>query len=400
MQTLSSKTLRFFVLVSLLLIVGGLFFLGRWFISDREDEGHYANRETEATFVNLVNEPLALVKAGETPGDTSVVADFDASGTWLAAGNYYLVSMVNESPACYPIPLTGYRSGPDADGKFAVTVRPLPQEFPPLLSSNELPYRYIPSGSFLIGDRLNPREPHYVWLTGYFVAPFEVTNAEFRRFVEATDGYGDDQNWTDFGRQWKVGNPVRATSTLSTKDVDLARFGQPDQPVTWVSWYEANAYCRWLARTVGKGRWLFSLPADAEWEKAARGPENFDYSHGMTLSDAAIKLYNWKKNPIDPEPVVGIAASIRRYSPNRYGLYHMTGNVAEWGQSEYRPYDRTTPYVDDDRNHDEGNARRSARGGSWYSATNASLYIPYRDAFQPGHRTQELGFRVVARLLP
>ncbi len=400
MQTLSSKTLRFSLVVGLLLILGGLFFLVRWFISVREDEEHYANQQTETAVVNLAKSPFVVVKAGGTPGDTSVVTGFEASGTWLAAGNYYLLAMANGSPAYYPIPLGGYRSGPDADGRFTVTVRPLPQEFPPLLSSNAPPYRYIPSGSFLIGDRLNPREPHYVWLTGYFVAPFEVTNAEFRRFVEATDGYGDDQNWTEFGKEWKMENPARATSTLPEKDVDWVRFGQPDQPVTWVSWYEANAYCRWLTRSVGKGRWQFSLPTDAEWEKAARGPENFDYSHGMTLSDAAIKLYNWKKNPIDPEPLLGTAASISRFSPNRHGLYHMTGNVAEWAQSEYRSYDRTTPYVDDDRNHDRGNSRRSARGGSWYSATNASLYIPYRDAFQPGHRTQELGFRVVARLLP
>jgi len=400
METLSSKAIRFFVLVGLLLLAGVVFLLGRWFVSDRQDEEHYASQQTETAVVDLAKNSFVVVKAGETPADTSVITDFDASGTWLVAGNYYLVSLTDGSPAYYPIPLVGYRSGPDADGKYTVTLRPLPQEYPPLLSANVLPSRYIPSGSFLIGDRLNPREPHYVWLTGYFVAPFEVTNAEFRRFVEATDGYGDDQNWTEFGRRWKAENSLRATSTLPEKDVDWGRFGQPDQPVTWVSWYEANAYCHWLTRTVGRGRWQFSLPTDAEWEKAARGPENFDYSHGMTLSDAAIKLYNWKKNPIDPEPVIGVAASIRRFSPNRYGLYHMTGNVAEWAQSEYRSYDRTMPYVDDDRNHDEGNARRSARGGSWYSATNASLYIPYRDAFQSGHRTQELGFRVVARLLP
>ncbi|MDZ7292941.1 MAG: formylglycine-generating enzyme family protein, partial [candidate division KSB1 bacterium] len=43
---------------------------------------------------------------------------------------------------------------------------------------------------------------------------------------------------------------------------------------------------------------------------------------------------------------------------------------------------------------------RVARGGSWYSASIAILYIPYRDAFQPEHSTQDLGFRIVAKLLP
>jgi formylglycine-generating enzyme required for sulfatase activity len=184
---------------------------------------------------------------------------------------------------------------------------------------------------------------------------------------------------------------------LKKTDPDYVRFGQPDQPVTLVSWYEANAYCRWLTRTVGDRRWQFTLPTEAEWEKAARGPENFDYALGMTLSDAESKLYNWRKNPIATEPVFGISATRERFIPNRFGLYHMTGNVAEWVQSAYLPYDRRKPYADDERNHDNGVVRRSARGGSWYSA---SLSIPYRDAFQPGHRTQELGFRVFARMLP
>jgi len=396
MSAQSLKSKRLTAASGAVLAVAALVFLIRWLLAGADDDRHVARGETEVIVVNLAGSGLVLVKAGSTPVDTSAVTDFEASGTWLAEGNYYLLAIPGN--AYFPIPLSGYRSGPDADGSFRVTVRPLPVEFPPLLLPDVLPYRYIPSGSFLLGDRLNPREPHPVWLTGYFIAPFEVTNAEFQRFVAS--GYADDANWTDAGRRWRSENSVRASSTIRREDPDWKRFGQPDQPVTWVSWYEAFAYCRWLTRTLGNGRWLFSLSSDAEWEKAARGPDSFDFSHGRTLSDAAIRLYNWKKNPIDPEPLVGRAASLVRFTPNRYGLYHMTGSVAEWSLSEYRQYDRLRPYQDDERNHGEGEARRSARGGSWYSATNAALSIPYRDAFQPGHRTQELGFRVAARLLP
>jgi hypothetical protein len=56
--------------------------------------------------------------------------------------------------------------------------------------------------------------------------------------------------------------------------------------------------------------------------------------------------------------------------------------------------------VDDDRNHDDTAGLRVARGGSWYSASIAILYIPYRDAFQPEHSTQDIGFRIAAKLLP
>ena len=84
--------------------------------------------------------------------------------------------------------------------------------------------------------------------------------------------------------------------------------------------------------------------------------------------------------------------------PNRYGLYHMSGNAAEWTQSLFRAYGQDNPYAEDDRNRDDVAGRRSVRGGSWYSATTAPLYIPYRDAFHPDHNNNDLGFRVVARL--
>ena len=61
---------------------------------------------------------------------------------------------------------------------------------------------------------------------------------------------------------------------------------------------------------------------------------------------------------------------------------------------------RDHPFADDERNHDDTPGVRSVRGGSWYSASIAYLYIPYRDSFQPEHSNQELGFRVVAKALP
>jgi len=47
----------------------------------------------------------------------------------------------------------------------------------------------------------------------------------------------------------------------------------------------------------------------------------------MFISDAEVKLYNWKKNPDDPVPVFGIEVTCTVYQPNRFGLFHMTGNV-------------------------------------------------------------------------
>jgi formylglycine-generating enzyme required for sulfatase activity len=142
------------------------------------------------------------------------------------------------------------------------------------------------------------------------------------------------------------------------------------------------------------------LPAEAEWEKAARGPDDFDYGLGQFISDRESNLYNWKKNPDALVTVIGVRESTAGFRPNRYGLYHLSGNVAEWTQSINRPFNRERPYADDERNRDDASGQRVVRGGSWYSATIALLYIPYRDTFQPEISHHDLGFRIVVRPLP
>jgi formylglycine-generating enzyme required for sulfatase activity len=52
-----------------------------------------------------------------------------------------------------------------------------------------------------------------------------------------------------------------------------------------VNWFEANAFCHWLTQKLGGGGWIFGLASEAEWEKAARGPDNLDYGLGMNISN-------------------------------------------------------------------------------------------------------------------
>lgn len=54
--------------------------------------------------------------------------------------------------------------------------------------------------------------------------------------------------------------------------MEYRRFGQPDQPVVLVGWFEANALCRWLTRKLGSGKWIFALPTVAEWERQPAAP--------------------------------------------------------------------------------------------------------------------------------
>jgi iron(II)-dependent oxidoreductase len=349
---------------------------------------------------NLSEARIRLYKAGSNLSDTARVAEFDGERIWLSRGNYFLQIQPDRKTSYIPVPIFGYRSGPDEAGSFLVTLRSPPTEYPTRLLLHLPEFVYIPSGNILLGDRLNPREPHYVWLTGYFVSPFEVTNAEFREFLNDPRGYADSTNWTNTGKRWRAKSASQATALWKPDNADYSRFGQPDQPVVWVNWFEANAFCKWLSKKMGNHRWLYTLPTEAEWEKAARGPDNFDYGLSMFISDHEMPWYNWKKNPDAPVTVAGMQNSTLAYYPNRFGLYHISGNVVEWTQSINRPYNREHPYVEGDRNHDEVIGLRVARGGSWYSASIANLYIPYRDAFQPEHSSQDIGFRVIAKLLP
>jgi formylglycine-generating enzyme required for sulfatase activity len=367
----------------------------------REEQRHYEREETQFLLTNLPNANVNLFKSGGNIEAAVLIPEFKAEGMWLPRANYFLKVEQAGRTSFYPVPIFSYRSGPDKDGEFTVTIRPFPSPAPPRLLESLPEFAFIPSGHFLFGDHLRPSEPHYVWLTAYFISPAEVTNAEFKQFIEDPAGYRNDGNWSEAGRRWKATNRSQATALLTSADVDFKRFGQLDQPVVRVNWFEANAFCRWLTRKIGEGRWIFGLPSEAEWEKAARGPDNFDYGLGMNISDDEVKLYNWKKNPGAEVTVVGWEETQRNYRPNRYGLYHMSGNVTEWTQSVYRTYNRLHPYVDDDdRNHDETPGERVLRGGSWYTASIAVLYIPYRENFRPEVETPYLGFRVVARPIP
>ena len=183
-------------------------------------------------------------------------------------------------------------------------------------------------------------------------------------------------------------------------DADYPRFGRDDLPVVLVSWFEATAYGRWLTRTLGRGRWLYRMPTEGEWEKAARGPDGFDYGLGMELSEPQVRLYNWKKNPGAAVTLVG--AGERRLAIARTATASSTrpGTPASGPRASraltagWRPIATTTGTAT------TLPAYASPRGGSWYSATVSRLALAYREEFQPELPSNDLGFRVAAFALP
>ena len=363
-------------------------------------QAHFARGETSLRLANPAGAGLALYRAGAHL-DAARRVPVSEPETWLPRENYFLESSLGATRWWVPIPLAGFHLGPDARGSFAVTVRAPGAESPPAPEGRLPPFVHIPGGHVAIGDRKNPGESHYAWVGAFHLGTFEVTNGEFRRFLKDDCGYGWRPNWTEAGWNWKTAGTSQATARLDPSHPDFGRFGRDDLPVVLVTWYEANAYARWLTARFGQGAWLFRLPTEAEWEKAARGPDSFDYGLGMTLSEAEAPLYNWKKNPGAEVTLVGAAVTLERYRPNRFGIYHASGNAAEWTQSVHRRYNRERPYRGEDgRNEDSTPGMRVTRGGSWYSANAVRLHLAYREEFQPELSSNDLGFRIAALRLP
>jgi|GEM_PF-850940 formylglycine-generating enzyme required for sulfatase activity len=380
---------------------GGIgFLLHRQSIDDEEDDLHFRNEETQVLIANVSGAEISLYRAGGSIASATPVAAGGLS-FWLPKGRYFIQASRGGSSLYYPLQLSGYHSGPDENGAFTVTIRQVPREHPPRLFPMLPAFAFVPSGWFAFGDRQNPTERHHVWLGGFFIAPFEVTNREFASFLNDSDGYANAVNWSEEGLRWKQENKTASTAGMSVRHPEYRRFGADALPVTWVNWYEASAYCIWLTRRIGGGVWLFRLPTEEEWEKVARGPDTFDYGLSMSVSDAEFNLYNWHKNPDAETPLMDQAHTLQAYRPNRYGVYHMSGNVTEWtdSRSAYSVGSRAGSAAAKEKLGRES-GRVVIRGGSWYSASTATLYIPFRDSFQPEHSTQEVGFRIIARRLP
>ncbi|PIP76306.1 MAG: hypothetical protein COW85_14940 [Ignavibacteria bacterium CG22_combo_CG10-13_8_21_14_all_37_15] len=109
-------------------------------------------------------------------------------------------------------------------------------------------------------------------LSPYFIGRFEVRNDEFNYFVKER-GYSDSTLWSKAG--WKY---IEAQNRIGPVDwiegnepwSNCLYSNTPDKPINNICWYEAEAYCNWLSKKTGEN---YSLPTEAQWERAARGPD-------------------------------------------------------------------------------------------------------------------------------
>ncbi len=227
------------------------------------------------------------------------------------------------------------------------------------------PMVLIPAGEFQMGSdkgKADEAPVHTVYLDAFYMDIYEVTNARYKKFLEAT-GYHPPSYWD---------NP------------DL---NEPNQPVVGVSWHDAMTYCRWAGNR---------LPTEAEWEKAARGGlSGKTYPCGDARPDET-KLNHGGIHAQKP-------TDVGSYPPNGSGLYDMVGNVWEWCLDQYQPdvYHRgpyrKNPLAGDDmrlvmKNFIHTVTYRVVRGGSW-SNGDEYLRTSKRGGAKPGARTVLTGFR-------
>jgi len=237
---------------------------------------------------------------------------------------------------------------PDSLRAFVVDVNGVP-----------LTMKRVEGGSFIMGatheqydpDIYTDKPSHMVFLSPFYMAATEVTY-----------------------RLWNAVMPDR----------EIGPPGDPLLPVSYVNWYDCQEFTRRLDSITGLP---FRLPTEAEWEYAARGGEKSGHYRfaGGNIADSIGWLYGYSGNRSHP---------IARKHPNELGLYDLTGNVAEWCQDRFGPYELST--VPDPLGADTG-SYRVVRGGS-YDECKANSHLSVRHWYLPETEAAYIGFRVALTL--
>ena len=227
---------------------------------------------------------------------------------------------------------------------------------------------YVPAGTFTMGASAwdkdasqNEKPSHRLRLPSYWIGRYPVTNEEYQYFL--------------------LDNPKQ--SKPSSWDENNYPTGKKRHPVVHVSWDDAIAYCRWLSKITGKN---YTLPSEAEWEKAARGTNGRIYPWGNTFDTSRCNT---------SESKIGDTTPVGKYSPrgdSPYGCADMSGNVWEWTRSLYEDY----PYDPHDGREDvKAGGNRVGRGGSWFGSS-GGVRLSRRYDHHPSVDWDFSGFRVVA----
>jgi len=329
-----------------------------WRINER---GHFALQTTGGTvrFRKIeIREPVAVATASSFPSPQAAASAWTG---WPADA---------PPPAIAPFDANQAAAHQDTWG----TELGIPVEY---TNSIGMKLRLIPPGEFMMGTPLEESTkiyasaagwahdhersivltespPHRVCLTQpFYLGAYEVTRAEFRRFVEAT-GYKTVPEltglggWAHYEGKWTRRPEQVWTTPGAWQPTD-------NEPVCVVTWTDAVAFCEWLSEVEGR---RYALPTEAQWEFACRAGTSTATYAAADESLAAIAWTNELVMSAHPQPVGQKRA-------NAFGLHDMLGNVWEHCADWYSPsFGGGEPQVDPP-GFDTG-VHRVLRGGAWY----------------------------------
>lgn len=227
-----------------------------------------------------------------------------------------------------------------------------------------------------------------------YMGATEVTVGQFKQFIAETK-YKTDAEKGDGGMIFSK-KEDRWVPTKGMKWDSVPWRIADDQPVVFISWADAQAFCKWLGR---KEKRTYRLPSEAEWEMACRGGAAWvRYPWGNHLPGDSDDNFGDGNSKL-PESMTTIndgyeyVAPVGSYPPNGLGLYDMGGNVMEWVQDYYdRNYYDSSP-IEDPQGPAIGSSRVN-KGGNWF-ASPADCRCAFRGFSGETMSFWNLGFRVV-----
>ena len=317
------------------------------------------------------------------------------------------LKQLTDPPKPTPSPPVTEPPPPRTSGGTQVAVGSSPPQPPPppatMVGNDGAEMVLVPAGEFSMGsdadelDRVqadrkvfgNELPRHRVYLDAFYLDTYEVTNARFQQFTQAT-GYrtqAEREGWGDVFTGETV-EQVHGAHWRAPQGPGSSIVGLEQHPVVQVSQEGAHAYCAWAGKR---------LPTEAEWEKAARGPDGQTYPWGHRFDGKRANFcdtncgYRWKDQAANDGYRATAPVGSYEGGKSPYGAYDMAGNVWEWVSDWYDAnYYRNSPTQNPPG--PASGEQAVIRGGGWSSRA-LNLRAPNRDKAAPATREGYVGFR-------